>query len=112
MVVEDDFHGLLEILGVLSAGGASLFQNVNRHAQPSAGLGAFDELLGDVHRVENHSLTGSRDMSKHTMLDWIVLRAVRWIMRHANLQAQTCGQMLQVLLEQVLRRTVAPATVA
>ena len=112
MVVEDDFHGLLEVLGVLSASGVSLFQNVNRHAQPSAGLGSFDELLGDVHRVENHSLTGLRDMSKHAMLDRIVLRAVRRIMRQANLQAQTCGQMLQVLLEQVLRRTVAPATVA
>jgi len=69
-------------------------------------------MFGDLDGVEDHALTGSRDMSKHAMFDRIVLRAIRRIMGHAQLQSQAVGQSLQVFLEQVLRRTVASAAIA
>ncbi len=107
--VEEDFHGLFEVLGTSTAGCVTLFQNVHRDTQARASLRSFDELPRNFHRVKNHPLAGPREMRKHAMLDRIVLRAVRRIVRHANFQPQTRGQPLQILLEQVLLRAVASA---
>ena len=73
MVVEDDLHVCFEALGVLAAGLVSLLQEADGYTQPRTGLCAFDELSGDLHRVKDHALAGSRDVRKHPVFDRIVL---------------------------------------
>ena len=46
------------------------------------------------------------------MLNRIVLRAVRRVVGHADLDAQPAGQLLEVFLEQIHGRAVAAAAIA
>src|SRR5215210_1020673 len=50
-------------------------------------------------------------MREEAMLDRVVLRRIRRVVRHTNLDPDPIDQPLQVLLEQVLAGTVAAATV-
>ena len=51
-------------------------------------------------------------MREDAMFDGIVLRTVRRVVSHSNLDAQTVGQVLQGFLEDVSVRGVAATTVA
>src|SRR6187401_1177710 len=69
VVVEEDLHGVFEALRVLAAGGVDLVEEADRHAQASTRLGLLDELLGDLHGVEDHPLAGPCDVREHPVLD-------------------------------------------
>ena|SRR3990172_4605325 len=112
VVVEEDGHGFLEVVGVRATGGVDLFQKADGHAQASDGFRSGDELLSDVESVEDDSLAGSGNVGEHAMFNRVVLRAVRRIVRYTQLQPQAIRQPLEVFLEQVLRRAVAPAAIA
>src|SRR3990172_5157440 len=112
VVIEEDGHGFLEVVGVLATRGVDLFQQADGHAQASDGVRPGDELLSDVEGVEDDSLAGSGNVGEHAMFDRVVLRAIRRIVRYAQLQPQAIRQPLEVFLEQVLLGAVAPATIA
>jgi hypothetical protein len=112
VIVEQDFHGLFEVVGVFAAGGVGLVKQIDGDSQSGAGLGAFDELFGDLDGVKDDALAGPGDVREDLMFDRIVLRAVGRIVGHAQFQLQTVGQPLQVFLEQVLRGAVAATAVA
>ena len=112
MVIEEDFHVLLEVVGVFAADGVDLVQQANGHSQSGAGLRAFDELLGDLHGVEDDALAGAGDVGEDLMFDRIVLRAVGRIVGDAQFDLQAVRQSLQVFLEQVVRGAVASAAIA
>lgn len=111
VIVEEDFHGGFEVLSYLAAGGVDPFQGADRDSQSGAGFGAFDELFGDFHPMEDYSLAGAGHVWKHAMFDRIVFGAIRRVVRHTQLQSQAIGQPLQVFLEQVLRRAIASAAI-
>ena len=67
MVIEEDFHVLLEVVGVFAADGVDLVQQANGHSQSGAGLRAFDELLSDLHGVEDDALAGAGDVGEDLM---------------------------------------------
>src|ERR1700682_5911403 len=79
VVVEEDGHVFLEVVGVFATGGVDLFQEADRHAQAGGGFRSGDELLGDVECVEDHALASAGDMGKHAMLNRVMLRAIRRI---------------------------------
>ncbi len=112
MIVKDDFHVLFEIGSVFTPGLVHLVQHPHRHAQAGRGLRTFDEMLRDVHRVEDHPLAGAGDVREHLVFDRIVLGTVRRIVGYTYLQPQPIRQPLQVFFEQVVRCAVAAATVA
>lgn len=64
MVIEEVFYVLLEIVGVFAADGVDLVQQAHGHSQSGAGLRAFEELLGDLHGVEDDALAGTGDVGK------------------------------------------------
>src|SRR5436305_7440764 len=111
VVVKEDFHGALEALRALAAGRVNLVEEAYRHAEAGAGFRPLDELFGDLHGVEDHSLTGPGDVGEHAVLDRVVLGTIRRIVGHAQFQAKSVRQALQVFLEQVLRGAVAAAAV-
>src|SRR4051794_6881917 len=63
-------------------------------------------------RPEDHPEARPGHMGEEPVLDRVVLRAVRRIVRHPDLEPQPIGQPLQLLLEDVPRGAVAPAAVA
>ena len=69
------------------------------------------QVFDNVDARENHTLTGSRQMRKQAMLDRIVLRCVRRIVRHTNLQARLLRDLFEIRFEQIGARAVAPAPI-
>src|SRR5665213_155480 len=90
---------------------ARLVQQADGHAQAGTGFRSLDELPGDLRRMEDHPLAGAGDVGEDTMLNGIVLRAVRRIVGHAQFQPQAARQTLQVFLEKVMPGAVASAPV-
>jgi hypothetical protein len=60
--VEDDFHFLVESLGVFAACCTDLVQEADGHTQPGAGFRSCKELLGNVYGVEDQTATGTREV--------------------------------------------------
>ena len=112
VIIKENFHVVLESGGVFAPYLVHFVHVPHCHAQAGRRLCTCDELLRDVHRVEDHPLAGARDVRKHPVFDRIVLGTVWRIVGHADLQPQTIGQPLQVFFEQVVRGAVAAATVA
>jgi len=62
--------------------------------------------------VEDHPATHPGQMREQPVLNRVVLRAVRRVMGHANLDAHPVRQLLEVFLEEIDGRAVAPAAIA
>lgn len=60
---------------------------------------------------QQQSLTRPRDMRKESVLNGIVLRTIRWIVGHAEFQAQMDRQLFEMILENVAIGSVAPAAI-
>lgn len=112
VVIEGDLHGGFEVGGVLATGLVHLVEEAHGDLQSGRGLRAFDELFRDLDGVKDHALAGAGDVREGEVLDGVVLRAVRRVVRDADLEAESIGQSLQVFFEEVLRRAVAAAAVA
>ena len=112
VIIKENFHVVFEIGGVFAASLVDVLHGSHRHAQARRGFGLLHELPRDVHGVEDHPLAGAGDVREYVVLDRIVLRTVRWIVRDPHLQSQPICEPLEVCLEQVVRGAVAPAPVA
>ena len=66
------------------------------------------QVFDDVDAGEEHALTGPREMRKQAMLERVVLRSVRWIVRHTNLPARLWRDLCESRFAQIGARAVAP----
>ena len=107
-----DGHVFFEVLGDLSTGFVGSPDDVHRCLQAGSRSSAAHQADDGVQRVEQQALAGAADVGEEAAFDRIVLRAVAGIVRHADLDTQFFDQMLQVLLEEVLRRRIAAAAIA
>ena len=105
--VSDDAAGFEEVCGDFAAGFEGSVQDGGRHRQPSLRVSAGDQVAHQFHRFKHHALAGASHMREDAMFDGIVLRTVRRVVSHSNLDAQTVGQVLQGFLEDVSVRGVA-----
>jgi hypothetical protein len=112
MRIEDDAHVFKKVGRHLFAFDVDPAEHLGCHLQPSGRFGLCHELPGDLHRVKRHALAGARHMGKQSVLDRVVLGAVRRIVRDADLQPKAIGQALQRLLEHMAIRRVRAAPVA
>lgn len=112
VIVEKDFHILLESVGVLATGGIDAVQYSDNHLEAATRLRFLHKLSGDLHRMKDDPLARPGNMRKHAVLDRIMLRTIRRVMGHPQFDAQPIRQSLQVFLEQVVRRAVAAAAIA
>src|SRR5271166_2841779 len=51
-------------------------------------------------------------MRKEATFDWVVLRAITWVVSHSDFDSQVVDEVLQVLFEKILCRRIASATIA
>ena len=98
-VVKGDLHVLLESRGILPAGFVNLVKDAYFHLQSCGRFGLGHVVLDGLQRLKDHSSTRPGQMREQAVLNRIVLRAVRRVMGHANLDAQLVRQLLEVLLE-------------
>src|SRR6516164_1550633 len=82
----------------------------HENSQSLDGLCASDEGLGDLNGLQHDRLKRSCHMAEHAVLDRIVLRATRRVMRHANVAVHVRGKVAQLLFEAMLPVAVAAAT--
>src|SRR5208337_2985550 len=97
--VKDDLHALLESRSILPAGFVYLVEEADFHLQSGGRFGLGHVVLDGLQRVEDHSSTRPGQMREQAVLNRIVLRTVRRVMGHADLDAQPVRQFLEVLLE-------------
>src|SRR5208337_1492026 len=97
--VKDDLHALLESRSILPAGFVYLVEEAYLHLQSGGRFGFGHVVLDGPQRVEDHSSTRAGQMREQAVLNRIVLRTVRRVMGHADLDAQPVRQFLEVLLE-------------
>ena len=65
-----------------------LVDHVHRDRQALAGRGLLHQVLDDLDRVEDHPLARPGHVREEPVLDRVVLRAVRRVVRHPHLQFQ------------------------
>src|ERR1700678_4047498 len=97
--VEDDLHVLFESRGIFPASFVDLVEDAYFHLQSRGRFGLGHVVLDGLQCLEDHASTRTGQMRKQAVLNRIVLRAVRRVMGHANLDAQFVRQFLEVLLK-------------
>jgi hypothetical protein len=97
--VKDDLHALLESRSILPAGFVYLVEEADFYLQSGGRFGLGHVVLDGLQRVEDHSSTRPGQMREQAVLNRIVLRTVRRVMGHADLDAQPVRQFLEVLFE-------------
>ena len=62
-------------------------------------------------RLKDDSLASARDVREDAVFDRVVLRAIRRVVSHSNLDPQSIGQTLQLCLEDVTVRRIAATAI-
>jgi hypothetical protein len=87
--VELDEHVVFEFGGVFATGLEDLIHDSNNDMQPFRRFRFLHVVFGGFDGFQRDPFAGSCHVRKHAVFDRIVFRAVRRIVRHSNLQAQT-----------------------
>ena len=85
---------------------------MHRRFQALFGARSRHGLAGHFRRGQQQALASLRNVREESMLDGIVLRTVRRVVRHANFQAKAIRQGFQMVFENVASGGVAAAAVA
>ena len=73
MLVELEFHGFLEILGVLSASLINFVDHTDKHFEPLGCFCFFNVVPCGFHAFQRDSFASSGYVREYAVLDWIVL---------------------------------------
>ena len=85
---------------------------MHRRFQALFGARSRHGLAGHFRRGQQQALASLRNVREESMLDGIVLRTLRRVVRHANFQAKAIRQGFQMVFENVASGGVAAAAVA